>query len=253
LKNSYRKLLDATSRVVAQAQCFSAEIADGVKSSADVFEQAALEGFKRGLDTMVPLVQQVMRQTRDRIFRGITDSPDKIFSLFEPTTEIIRKGKAGKPNEFGKLVKIQEAENQIITSYEVYAKRPSDADLLVPALEEHQRQLERVPRTAAADAGFYSARNEKAAQQLGVAQVAVPNHSTKSAERRRHQKKRWFRHAQKWRTGCEGRISVLKRRHGLDRCRYKGKAGMKRWVGFGVIADTLINIGCLLSTRPDTG
>jgi hypothetical protein len=57
--------------------------------------------------------------------------------------------------------------------------------------------------------------------------------------RKREQKKRWFRNGQKWRTGCEGRISVTKRRHGLNRCRYKGDRGMKRWVGFGVIADPI--------------
>src|SRR6476660_190429 len=64
-----------------------------------------------------------------------------------------------------------------------------------------------------------------------------------SAERRALEKRRWFRQAQAWRTGCEGRISVLKRRHGLNRCRYRGDDGMKRWVGLGVIADNLINIG----------
>lgn len=78
---------------------------------------------------------------------------------------------------------------------------------------------------------------------MGVKRVSIPNHSTKSVERRRHQKQRWFRKGQKWRTGCEGRISILKRRHGLRRCRYKGTAGMKRWVGLGVIGDNLINIG----------
>jgi hypothetical protein len=70
-----------------------------------------------------------------------------------------------------------------------------------------------------------------------------PNRSTKSPERKREQKKRWFRNGQKWRTGCEGRISVAKRRHGLRRCRYKGYVGMHRWVGLGVIADNLVNIG----------
>jgi IS5 family transposase len=253
LRQGYRKLLDSTSRVVAQAKRFSTEIGAGVRQSADVFQQAALEGLKKELDTMVPRVRQVIRQTRDRIFRGVTDSAHKIVSLFEPTTEIIRKGKAGKPTEFGKLVKIQEAENQIITSYEVYDQRPSDSDLLVPAIEAHQRQLGRVPRTAAADAGFYSARNEAAAHQMGVEQVAVPNRSTKNEQRKRLQKKRWFRNAQKWRTGGEGRISVLKRRHGLNRSRYKGRTGMKRWVGLGVIADTLINLGRVLATRPETG
>src|SRR3989442_14595846 len=77
----------------------------------------------------------------------------------------------------------------------------------------------------------------------------VPNRSTKSPERRRHQKKRSFRRGQKWRTGVEGRISVLKRRHGLNRCRYRGDAGMQRWIGFGVIADNLINIGRFLAAN----
>ena len=74
---------------------------------------------------------------------------------------------------------------------------------------------------------------------MGVKRVSIPNRSTKSPARRREQKKRWFRNGQKWRTGCEGRISVVKRCHGLNRCRYKGEAGMKRWVGLGVIADNL--------------
>jgi len=76
-----------------------------------------------------------------------------------------------------------------------------------------------------------------------VKRVSVPSRSTKSAALKREQKKRWFKKGQKWRTGCEGRISVLKRRHGLNRCRYKGASGMKRWTGLGVIADNLINIG----------
>jgi IS5 family transposase len=103
-----------------------------------------------------------------------------------------------------------------------------------------------MPRLVAADAAFYSDRNEKAAKAKGVKRVCIPNRATKSAERKREQRKRWFRQGQKWRTGCEGRISVAKRRHGLNRCRYKGDAGMKRWVGLGVIADNLINIGAAM-------
>jgi len=140
------------------------------------------------------------------------------------------------------MVKLQEAENQIITGYEVYARRPYDSDLLVAAIETHQVLLGRAPRLVAADAAFYSAKNEAAAKAKGVKRVCIPNRSTKSPERKREQRKRWFRDGQKWRTGCEGRISVVKRRHGLDRCRYKGSDGMDRWVGLGVIADNVINI-----------
>ena len=93
---------------------------------------------------MVPLVKQVMKQTRARIFRGDTRAEGKLLSLFEPSTEIIRKGKAGKPNEFGKMVKLQEAENQIVIDYEVYDRRPNDSDLLIAAIETHQARLGRV-------------------------------------------------------------------------------------------------------------
>jgi IS5 family transposase len=243
LKERYGRLLNATSRVVGQAKRFSAEIAQGVKRATTVMKQLALKGLRHEIDEMVPLVRQVMKQARARIFRDNTRSEGKLVSLFEPSTEIIRKGKASKPTEFGKMVKLQEAENQIITDYEVYAHRPYDSDLLIPAIDRHQALLGRVPRLVAADAAFYSARNEAAAKTKGVKRVCIPNRSTKSLERKREQKKRWFRNGQKWRTGCEGRVSVTKRRHGLSRCRYKGPVGMHRWVGLGVIADTLINIG----------
>jgi transposase, IS5 family len=251
LKRRYGQLLDATSRVVGQAKRFSTEISQGVKRATTVLKQLALEGLRQDLDEMGSLVRQVMKQTRARIFRGNTRSDGKLLSLFEPSTEVIRKGKAGKPNEFGKMVKLQEAENQIITDYEVYARRPNDADLLVAAIETHQALLGRSPHLVAADAAFFSAKNEAAAKAKGVKRVCIPNRSTKSPERKREQKKRWFRNGQKWRTGCEGRISVAKRRHGLDRCRYKGFIGMNRWVGLGIIADNLVNIGRAMEKQAD--
>jgi len=251
LKRAYGQLLNSTSRVVGQAKRFSTEIATGVKRSGDVLQQLALESLRGEIDELVPLVRQVIKQTRARIWRGDTHADGKILSLFEPSTEVIRKGKAGKPNEFGKMVKLQEAENQIVTDYEVYDRRPNDSDLLIGAVEIHQAMLGRTPRLVAADAAFYSAKNEAAAKAKGVKRVCIPNRSSKSPERKREQRKRWFRKGQKWRTGCEGRISVLKRRHGLNRCRYKGDAGMQRWVGLGVVADNLINISCALKRRTD--
>jgi len=246
VKTIYRKLVELTSRVVGQAKKFSAEIGQGIKRAADVLQQATLQGLRRELDAFISLVQQVIRQTTARVFDGNTRAEGKLVSIFEPDTEIIRKGKASKPTEFGKMVKLQEAENQIIIAYEVYDQRPNDKDLLVPAVQIHQQRLDRAPELVAGDAGFYSAQGEAEVQNMGVKRVSIPNHSTKSTERRRHQKRRWFRKGQKWRTGCEGRISVLKRRHGLNRCRYKGTAGMKRWVGLGVISDNLINMGRVL-------
>jgi DDE family transposase len=133
----------------------------------------------------------------------------------------------------------------------MYAQRPHDADLLISAIEIHAAKLGRVPRLVAADAGFHSNQNQAAARARGVKRVCTPDHSSKSPSRKREQKKRWFRNGQRWRTGCEGRISVSKRRHGLQRCRYRGDDGMKRWVGLGIIADNLINIGRFAVAQSD--
>src|ERR1700693_3873071 len=240
----YRELVSLTRKIVHQAEGVLKEM-----QHLPGRRQARLKPLREILETMAGRVRQVVRQTKARVFQGNTKYPHKIVSLFEPHTEIIRKGKASKPNEFGNMVKVQEAENQIITHYEVFAERPEDSQLLVPAVEQHQRQFGRTPRMVAADTGFYSLKNEKTIQGMGVTRVAVPSRSTKSSERRKLQQTRWFRAGSRWRTGCEGRISVLKRRHGLNRCRYRGFEGMQRWVGLGVIADNIIQIGCCLALQ----
>jgi IS5 family transposase len=246
LKQAYIALLQATSRVVGQAKKFSREIAEGIKRG----PRKLLRKARRQLEEMIPRVQQVMRQARQRVLHGNTRAEGKLVSVFEPETEVIRKGKAKKPNEFGKLVKIQEVENQLITHYEVLEKRPADATLLIPSVQQHVHQFGRAPQALAADPGFFSAANEAAAEKMGVKRVSIPASGSPGKQRKQKQKKRWFKKLQKWRTGCEGRISILKRRHGLQRSRYKGLGGMKRWVGFGVIADNVIHLGDHLAARP---
>ena len=241
-KQNYRALLRLTRQILNDTQRVVTEV-EGFRGT----RKSQLQPLTAALTEMAGRVRQVVNQTNARVFKGLMQFPGKIVSLFEPHTEIIRKGKASKPTEFGKLVQIQEAENQIITHYEVFDERPSDRELLLPAVEAHEQILGRVPMLVAADAGFYSQAQERATQDKGVKWVSVPNRSTRSTERKELEKSRWFKKAQAWRTGCEGRISVIKRRHGLSRCRYRGVDGMKRWVGFGVIADNLINIGNALA------
>jgi IS5 family transposase len=233
-QQSYRELVAATRNVVNQAKRVIEEVSNRHRPKVKI--------LRRQLQTMVGRVDQVIRQTKARVFGGNAHAPEKLVSVFEPHAEIIRKGKANRPTEFGNLLKIQEAEQQIITHYEVFAERPNDSDLLLPAVMTHQQQLGKTPQMVAADAGFYSAANEKNLKELGIKHISVPNRNTRNPERRRMQKSRWFRRGQKWRTGCEGRISALKRRHGLRRCLYRGFAGMQRWIGLGVIADNLINM-----------
>jgi IS5 family transposase len=239
---AYAKLMAVTRTVVRQAEGVAEAVRQGLTRAATAPGQLLVEGLAERLAEVSALTRRVLEQTKARVVQGNTHVKDKVLSLFETATEAIRTGKAAKPTEFGKLVKIQEAAHQVVTDYEVFAARPPDQDVLVPAIAKHQTIFGRAPDLVAADAGFFSAENEARAHAAGVAKVAIPNKQTRSPTRWAFQRQRWFKRAQRWRVGSEGRISVLKRRHGLFRCRYKGPAGMERWVGFGVIANNLLAI-----------
>jgi IS5 family transposase len=240
---SYRKLMTTTRAVLRDATTMVRRLGQRVRV------QPILQGARQQLQHMRPLVRRVLAQTRARVLGGDTHVPDKVLSVFEPHTETIRKGKIAKPNEFGKLVTIQESEHQIITAYEVHPRRPADVTLWTAALDRHQTIFGRAPDLAAGDRGFSSAANERAATERGVRRVILPRRGPKSPARRAYEHQRWFRRGQRWRVGCEGRISVLKRRHGLDRCRYHGEDGMHRWVGLGVIANNLVSTATFSRAR----
>jgi transposase, IS5 family len=219
MKLLYQGLLGITRAVVRQAEAATARLR---RAPLAVQLSIAVEWVKR-----------IMAQTRARVLRGDTHFPGKVVSLFEPHTEIIRKGKLAKPTEFGRLVKIQEAEAQFITDYEVCERGQSERALWEPVLERHIELFDHPPHLAVADGGFASRGNEQAARARGVRHVVLPRQS-------REERSRAARAALRWRTGSEGRISALKRRHGLRRCRYRGPSGMQRWVGWGVIANDLL-------------
>ena len=248
LVRSYRKLMATTRAVVRDAATIVRRIGQRLPTARPSV-QSTLHRAQTQLRQMRPLVTRVLAQTRARIIGGDTHVPDKVLSIFEPHTETIRKGKIAKPNEFGKLVTIQEAEHQIITGYDVHARRPADVTLWTSALDRHQTIFGRAPDLAAGDRGFSSATNEQAAIDRGVRRVVLPRRGPKSPARRAFERQRWFRRGQRWRVGCEGRISVLKRRHGLDRCRYHGLDGMNRWVGLGVIANNLVSTATFSRAR----
>jgi transposase, IS5 family len=243
IQKLYREVTRIARAVIRDAQRALDHVATKTPRGLAAGERVKVEGLVRQIRETVALTRRVLAQTRARVFHGNTHYPDKVLSIFEPHTEAIRKGKAAKPTEFGKMIKIQEAEAQFITDYEVSPARVPDQDLWVPSLAKHQRLFAKPPRLATADAAFASAANESTAKDLGVKQVALPRRGRLSKTRLTHQKQRWFRRALRWRTGSEGRISTLKRRHGLSRCRYRGYSGMQRWVGLGVIANNLWALG----------
>ncbi|MDQ3486477.1 MAG: ISNCY family transposase, partial [Acidobacteriota bacterium] len=214
LVQTYRKLMATTRAVLRDADTMVRRLAQHQRTATAV-TAPVLRRAQQQLRQMRPLVERVVAQTRARVMGGDTHVPDKVLSVFEPHTTTIRKGKISKPNEFGNLVTIQESEHQIITAYEIHAGRPADVTLWTPALDRHQAIFDRAPGLAAGDRGFSSAANEQAATARGVRRVILPRRGPKSAGRRAYERQRWFRRGQRWRVGCEGRISVIKRRHGL--------------------------------------
>jgi IS5 family transposase len=241
LVRSYRRLLATTRAVLREADTMIRRVGHRLRT-VGARTRRRLTRLRAQVQAVRPLLRRVITQTTARVLGGDTHVTDKVMSLFEPHTEGIRKGKIVKPTEFGKLVTIQEAEHQIVTAYTVHPKRPADATLWEPALDAHVHTFGRAPDLAAADRGFASAANEQAAIDCGVRRVVLPRPGSKSPARRAYERQRWFRRGQIWRVGCEGRISVLKRRHGLQRCLYHGPDGMERWVGLGVTASNLLVI-----------
>jgi transposase, IS5 family len=248
-KEIYRELMRTTRRVMTESQGVVEKAVRRAKRTRNKVRRAAIERLAIQLSDIIAVSERVMRQTRARVMLGNTHYEGKLVSIFERETETIRKGKAAKPTEFGKMVKIQEAENQIISHYEVFDKRPADQELLTPSIAKHKQIFGRAPELVAADAGFHSRNNEKEAAELGVKKLAVPGRRGRVAGKKKTVRPRWFRQAQRWRVGCEGRISVLKRRSGLSRSRYRGREGIRRWVGLGVIADNLLTMGTLLGSK----
>jgi IS5 family transposase len=246
-KQIYQKLMRTTRRVLTESQQTIKRLQRKVKKETNQRKRVALEKLIKQTEEFISLTEQVLKQTRVRVIKGETHYGEKLVSIFEPQTEVIRKGKASKPTEFGKMVKIQEAENQIITHYEVFDARPADQELLIPSIERHKEIFGAVPELVATDGGFHSVSNMDKATEMGVKKLAVPGRR-RGAAKKKGPKPRWYREGLRWRVGGEGRISVLKRRSGLNRSRYRGDDGMKRWVGLGVIADNLISMGRYLDS-----
>jgi IS5 family transposase len=239
MKGSYAKLVAMTKGVVSQAEATIKKLGRG---ALDARNQAQVVIQAHVLDQFLPLVKKVVAQTEERVFRGNRHVVGKVLSLFEPHSVAIRKGKAHKPTEFGRLVRLAEVENGIVSQYEMPAGNPSDSDAWQPALVGHVQQFERPPEMATGDRGYFSAENERLAKDLGVANVALPARGRLSGVRRQLQKSRWFRRALRWRAGIEARIATLKHRFSMARTTYKGERGTVRYVGWCVIVHNLVSI-----------
>jgi transposase, IS5 family len=196
------------------------------------------------------LLEQTISQTSRRVFKGEQlSAKEKLLSIFEEHTSIIRRGKARKQTEFGRKVWLSEVDGGIVSGLWVLEGNAGDEAQLEPALEDHLRLFGRAPELVAADRNVHSKENERMAAELGVKKVCLPKAGNKSKEREEHEQQRWYKRARRFRAGIEGRISVMKRREYLGRCRDKGEEGFGRWVGWGVLTANLGTIAQTLAAR----
>ena len=240
MRDSYQKLVQLTRGVVRQANDVMQRWAK--RRLKVVGKLLRVEAQIGQLRHFLPLVEKVIAQTKERVWGGNCHVEGKVLSLFEPHTAVIRKGKAYKPNEFGRLVRIDEVENGIVSGYQVLSGNPADTSAWMPALQQHQACFGRAPEMATGDRGFFSAKNEREAQELGVKKVALPTRGRLSVKRAKQQKQRWFRRVLRWRAGCEATISTLKHPFSMLRATYKRDPGFQRYVGWCVITKNLFSI-----------
>jgi len=215
----------------------------------DVPSQLALEELRREIEHYCGLGERVVDQARRRVLQG-EQVAEKIYSIFEPHTDLIMRGKVRTPVEFGHKVFLAESAQGLITQYEVLTGNPSDENHVEPSLSRHEATFGSAPRLYGSDRGFFSEKNLAACERSGVAVVCIPQRGgKKTAEREAYEKSREFKKGQRFRAGIEGRISVLFRGRGMKRCLAEGRERFELFVGAAVFVNNLLMIASLLKRR----
>ena len=232
----YQELLHLTDQTLAWAEQTQQQL-----------QKRAEQRAKRLAETLahfVPLVEQVIQQATRRIVQGEqVPASEKIVSLFEEHTDIIRRGKESRPVEYGHKVWLNEVEGGLVSHYRLLEGNPSDEQQWKPSLKAHLKTFHQPPHQASGDRGLFSEENEQLAHDLGVKRVILPKRGYRSKARLKLEHKPWFVKGRHWHAGVEGRISVLKRAHTLGRCLAHGLTGFHSWIGWGVIAGNLAVLG----------
>jgi IS5 family transposase len=235
-KQAYQELVEMTQQVVSQAE----QTLENLQGQAG----KAAHRLEATLGHFIPLAEQVIDQTQRRVFQGEqVPAEEKVVSIFEPHTDVIARGKAHRPVEFGRKVWLDEVDGGIVSHWRILEGNPNDKLQWEPSLQAHLRTFGHPPEQASADRGLYSRNNEKLATNLGVEKTVLPKPGYQSEKRKQKESQEWFVAGRKWHAGVEGRISVLKRAHGFERCLDRGEAGFQRWVGWSVITANLAVIG----------
>jgi transposase, IS5 family len=223
-KASYRA---AYGRLVEVAKA-SMRQAERVRSMLEV-EMPSAAKISSDISHFAWLLERLVSQAHRRVFEGEqVSAAQKLVSIFEEHTTVFRRGKARKQTEFGRKVWLSEVDGGIISGFWILEGNAGDEAQLKPALEDHVRLFGRAPELVAADRNVHSKENERVTKEMGVKKVCLPKAGNKSKERQEHEWQGWFKRARRFRAGIEGRISVMKRREHLGRCRDRGEEGFGR-------------------------
>jgi IS5 family transposase len=199
----------------------------------------------KALNTIVERTERVVAQARSRLAGVMPDSATRLVSLHDVDARPIRKGRLGKPVEFGYKAQIVDNADGVVLDHNIEMGNPPDALQLAPAIARITRRTGNAPRAVTADRGYGEASVERDLHELGVRSVAIPRKSKPTAARRDFEHRRAFRDKVKWRTGSEGRINHIKRSYGWNRTELTTLRGARTWCGHGVFAHNLVKIGTL--------
>jgi len=246
---TYRELIGIAEEVVEGAQTVLRQT--GKASGKDMIAYLAIAETRKEIAHFCDLGARVIDQSRRRVLNGEqVPTAEKIYSIFEPHTDLIKRGKVQTPIEFGHKVFLAESARGLITQYEVLDGNPPDEQHVVVSLQRHRQTFGDVPKVYGSDRGFFSEQNVTSCKQQGVKVVCIPQRGgTKTPKREAYEKSRDFKDGQRFRAGIEGRISVLFRGRGMKRCLAEGRERFEMWVAAAVLANNLMKIAALLADR----
>ncbi len=246
---TYRALIVIAEEVVQSAR--SALQQTKKARGKDAIADLAVSELRKEIDHYCKLGDRVIDQARRRVLEGEqVPTADKVYSIFEPHTDLIKRGKILTPVEFGHKVFLAESANGLITQYEVLDGNPNDEQQVKPSLERHKNEFGCAPELYGSDRGFFSEENEKACKRDGVKVVSMPQRGgQKTPKREAYENNPDFKKGQRFRAGIEGRISVLFRGRGMKRCLAEGRENFEIWVGAAVLANNLLKIATLMKKR----
>ena len=246
-KGKYRHLIGITQQVVHNARGVLEKTKD--QCAVDLMDDLVIGELRRKIDHYCQLGARVIDQSRRRVLEGEqVPSAEKIYSIFETHTDLIKRGKIQKPIEFGHKIFLAESARGLITQYRVLEGNPSDHIHVTPSLKCHKKTFGLAPDWYSSDRGFFSVENIKACK--GVKLVCIPQRGGKrTARREAFEKSPEFKKGQRFRAGIEGRISVLFRGRGMKRCLAEGRERFEVLVGAAVLTNNLMTIARLLNQK----